>query len=575
MFQKSVRLVTAKAWVVVFAIAMAMWTSSPVRAASEVDDLKGEIKALEAQMKALQEKLTAIEAASEKSKAQQEEAKKRLDKAELHTSTDKVSLGVELRSKADSLHYDNIRMAPAPVVNSFFTPASLGGFNGVTLDQARQGLAQMKAYGMIPPAEASDADNDVIFTNKFRLNMNAKVNDQLSFAGRMAAYKVWGDSTEVKFNQGSLGDVIFDGNTSSLPHGDTIHLERAYFNYKKDIGAVPINFSLGRRPSTEGPGAEYGMYSLEGGSPLTTIINWQFDGASLNFGLEDVTGIPGAAFKLCYGVGFEGDWGNSYSLNDTRSDVEDVHLFGFIATLFNNDATSAELNYAHASDVTDGFTGLTVMPFVVSKQDTNGDGAAEYYFAPNSGGFITRMEPASNIGDWDAASVLLRSNFSEYFADIDAFLGLSWSHTDPSRISANPYYELMGMGLLSSNGELEDRDGYGIYAGMLFPMPLEARLGLEYNWGSKYWFNFTGAEDSLVGSKLAARGSVYEAYYIQPVYSKYFFVKIGGQYYDYEYTGSGNPLGAPVKIDDASALDALNAINDEVWTAYISATLRW
>ena len=114
--------------------------------------------------------------------------------------------------------------------------------------------------------------------------MNAKVNDQLSFSGRLAAYKVFGDSTEVKFNQGSLGDVTLDGNTSSLPHGDTIRLERAYFNYKKDLGRVPTNFSLGRRPSTDGPPLEYLNNSLEGGSPLATIINWQFDGASYNLG---------------------------------------------------------------------------------------------------------------------------------------------------------------------------------------------------------------------------------------------------------------------------------------------------
>ena len=57
-------------------------------------------------------------------------------------------------------------------------------------------------------------------------------------------------------------------------------------------------------------------------------------------------------------------------------------------------------------------------------------------------------------------------------------------------------------------------------------MPLDARFGLEYNWGSKYWFNFTGAEDSLVGSKQAVRGNVYEAYYIQPIVQNNFFVKI-------------------------------------------------
>jgi hypothetical protein len=255
--------------------------------------------------------------------------------------------------------------------------------------------------------------------------------------------------------------------------------------------------------------------------------------------------------------------------------VDDVQLWGFITTLFDNDNTSAVLNYAHASDITDGFTGLTVMPFIISRQDTNGDGQNEYYFTPNNGGFITRMEPSTNLGDWDAATLLLRTNFAELFADIDLFVAGSWTHTDPDRISQNPFYEMMGQGLLSSNGELESHDGYSVYAGVVFPMPKDGRLGLEYNWGSKYWFNFTGAEDSLVGSKMAVRGNVYEAYYIQPIFGKNFFVKLGGQLYDYEYTGSGNPLGAPVKIEDVTGLDALNAVVDDVWNAYLSVTLRF
>jgi len=573
--------------------------------ADELQTLKDQLKNLSEQMKAVEKKLETMQAKEAKKKEEIKEIDSRLNKAELHTATDKLSLGVELRTKADSLHYSDIRMAPGQMVNSFFTnvnpqvagmnaadfaglmqmmsPAQIqqmlgqmqGGFNGATLAQIQGMMGLMNYAGAVPPAEKHDADNDIIYTNRFRLSMKAKVNQHLNFAGRLAAYKVFGDSTGVKFNQGSLGDVTFDGNTSSLPHGDVIRLERAYFNYKRDLGPVPVNFSLGRRPATEGPPMEYGNYSLEGGSPLATIINWQFDGASLNLGMEDLTGIPGAAFKLCYGVGFEGDWGNTFSLNETRPQVDDVHLVGFIATLFDNDVTSAVLNYAHAWDITDGFTGLTVMPFIISRQDTNGDGQNEYYFTPNSGGYITRLEPSTNIGDWDAASLLFRTNLSELFADIDLFVAGSWSHTDPDKISQNPFYEMMGQGLLSSNGELKSHDGYSIYAGVLFPMPKDGRLGIEYNWGSKYWFNFTGAEDSLVGSKLAVRGSVYEAYYIQPIFGKNFFLKLGGQFYDYDYTGSGNPLGKPVKISDATGIDALNAITDDVWTAYLSLSMRF
>ncbi len=547
---------------------LAMFSPGLVFADAETQNLKKQLEVMAEEMKALQEKIEAIEKTSETKEEQIKKMDQRLNEAELHTATDKVSFGVELRTRADSIHYTDLRVAPPAFINGFF------GLSGSTLNQIQSAMAGMMATGAVPPPDEYDLDNDILWTNRLRLDMKARVNSNLAFAGRLAAYKVYGDSTGANFYQGSMGDITFDGTTSSLPRGDTIHLERAYFNYKNDIGSVPYNLSFGRRPSTEGPPLEYRNYSLEGGSPLASIINWQFDGASLSFALEDVTGIAGFDFKLCYGVGFESGYGNSGSMN-ADSDLSDVHMGGFIATLYDDDTTSAVLNYAHAWDITDGFTGLTVMPFIAYKEDTNGDGVAEYYFEKNYGGFVSRVEPTTNIGDWDAATLLLRTNLKEWFSDIDLFLAGSWSHTSPSQISRNPYYELMGQGLLSSNGNLESHNGYSIYAGAVFPMPYDARLGLEYNWGSQYWFNFTGAEDSLIDSKIAARGQVYEAYYIQPIFTDNFFVQLGTQYYDYKYTGSGNPLGEPVKIEDTTAFDTMFPVKDKVWNAYLSATLRF
>ncbi len=551
---------------VVLAAALMLVGPPATLAQEDVGDLKEQMKLLQEQMKQLHEKIENIEENEEEI----DELADRVSKTEMHTATDKVSFSIDFRNRVDSIHYSDIRMAPDQFIDAFFMPVAQGGFNGATGQQVQDMMGSMQQNDMIPDAEKRDADNDKAFTTKLHLDMKARVNNHLDFGGRLAVYKVWGDSTGVKFNNGSLGDVTLDGNTTSLPHGDTVRLERAYFNLHGDVGPVPMNFSLGRRPSTNGPPLEFRNFSLEGGSPVAHIINWQFDGASLNFGLEDVTGIPGAAFKLCYGVGFEGEWGNSFSLS-ANPRVDDVDLLGFIATLYDNGLYSAVFNYAHASGISDGFTGLTVMPFIVSKDD-----AGRYNFSPNQGGFISRLEPSTELGDWDAATLLLRANTYELFEkDIDFFLSGAWSHTDPDRISENPFYELLGQGLLSSNGDLESHDGYSIYAGARFPMPFDGKLGLEYNWGSQYWFNFTGAEDSLVGSKLAVRGSVYESYYIQPIFGRNFFVKLGGQYYDYRYTGSGNPLGEPVDIDDVTALDSLNAVIDDVWVGYVSATLRF
>ena len=549
---------------------------SPPAYSNEVQALKDQIKLMNEQLKAMQERLEKLEQTNQKKEdaindlkdktSMIDELDERLNQAELHTATDKISFGVDFRVRADSIHYEDSLVAPASLIAGFFTPVASGGLNGATLAQIQGAMAGMQGVG----ADKFDVTNDIMFTNRIRLNMKAKVNKHLTFAGRLASYKVWGDSTGVMYNHGSMNQVTMDGNTSSLPHGDSLVVERAYFNLHDQIGEVPFNLSLGRRPSTEGPPLEYRNYSLEGGSPLANVINWQFDGGSLTFNLEDLTDIPGAEFKMCYGVGFEGDWGNSYAMIN-QPDVDDVHLAGFIVTPYNDDVTSIVLNYAHAWDITDGFTGLTVMPFTVSKEDRDGDGTPEYWFSQNEGGFSSRIQPYTSIGDWDTASLIVRTQI----ADIDMFVSGALSHTDPSRVSKNPYYEMMGQGLLSSNGNLESHTGYAFWAGALFPMPLDGRLGLEYNWGSKYWFPFTGAEDTLIASKAAARGSVIEAYYIQPIYDDNFFLQLGGQYYNYRYTGSGNPLGKPVKISDANALDTMNQVIDEVWALYLSTTLRF
>lgn len=551
--------------------------AGPALAAADVDQMKDQIRVLQEQLEALKKRLDQTEKDQKKAaeEAQDtaeevEELDERVAKNEIHTATDKLALSVEIRPQVESIHYSDVRFAPDAFVGGFFTdyPA---GFNGATAAQAAAALQAMYRNGLIPDAEKRDASNDILWTTKFRLNMAAKLNNNLSFSGRMAAYKVWGDSTGVSFNNGRFADITLDGNTSSLPHGDTIHLERAYFVYSNQVGQVPIAFSFGRRPSTDGPPLEIGNYSLEGGSPLGTLINWQFDGASFSTNWEDVTGIPGAAFKLCYGLGFEGGYGNSYTL-DQRADVNDVHMGGFIATLYDDGDTSAVLNFAHAQGITDGFTGLTVMPFIVSKEDRNGDGVPEYYFDKNDGGFISRMQPTTDIGNWTGLSAVYRTKWG----GADFFFSANWSHTHATKISANPFYELMGMGLLSSNGQLEDRDGFMFYAGTRIPITLfGGHLGLEANYGSKYWLGFTGAEDNIVGSKLATRGLALESYYIQPIFGPNFFLKAGVQYIDYEYTGSGNPLGEPVPVASADAVSSLFPVTDRVLKFYLSLTGRF
>ena len=61
----------------------------------------------------------------------------------------------------------------------------------------------------------------------------------------------------------------------------------------------------------------------------------------------------------------------------------------------------------------------------------------------------------------------------------------------------------------------------------------------------------------------------------EPIVGRNFFATIGVRYYDYEYTGSGNPMGKPEDIDEINSLNALNPVIDKVWDGYLSLTYRY
>lgn len=496
-----------------------------------------------------------------------DELDERMSDAERHTALDKVTLGVELEQRFNSIHMDVGVMPQA--AQAMIGQAAINGasFSAAEAAGLRQMLSQMGT-------EKQSIDNNALFTSRLRVDLKAKPTRSLSFVARLSAAKVYGDSTGVKWYNGGPNAVTMDGNVHSNGSDSALRVERAFFTYFGEAGEVPYHFSLGRRPALGGAPFEFSTSSMVGGSPMAHGINWQFDGASLGFNLADPTGIPGFDFKLCWGVGFESGVGsgNSYSMS-YNAEIDDMQFGGWIFKLYENEDTKIINMYAHAFDVTDGFTGLVVMPFTLNGFDFNGDGNFDQYqMGMNSGGWISRTEPTANIGDIDIVTLLGESKIG----NIGFFGDLALSHASPSGISGNSIMQFLGTdALLNSNGEQNDRTGYSIWAGIKTELPWEATVGFEYNWGSEYWIGFTGGEDNPAGSKLATRGSVYELFYNHPMLDKKLTLSIGAQYYDYDYTGSGNPMGAPVKISEMSALDGFLPVTDTMWNYYMNLIYRW
>ncbi|WP_428617937.1 DUF3373 domain-containing protein [Shewanella sp.] len=495
----------------------------------------------------------------------------RVDKNERHTALDRLEITGDFRTKAHSLHYQNVTWNPAIKVdfNDFGAKAMSGAF-GMPNDPDSP-LGQMMAanpelaaafqsgmlQGVMPyvlaPKTTQDINNDIFYTTRLRLNLKAKVWDNVSFAGRLSMYKNWGDSTGVQVFD-SWRSFTMDGTNSGNTSGDWLRVERAYFDWK-NIGGSNTYLSIGRRPSTYGPPTQYRENEKRGGTPSGHLVNFNFDGATLGYNLGEITGIEGQVVRFCYGQGFESQWGNGEMFGDIVT--KDTHLGGFNIDAINDGNRFLQFTLFGAKDINDGFKGTMAFPTQLAG-----------IFAPtmyqdmqkfSNFNFQTRVQPSGVIGDMYLGGIGYAYESDE---DFKAFASFGWTRAEgngnagmfggmlsdaifEAQLNADGSEIIM---MPSAADEADTKDGYGIYVGIQIPAPY-GKFGLEYNYGSKYWTPFTQAQDDPIGSKLATRGHVAEAYYMFDINPR-MFIKLAGLYYDYEYTGSGTPVGAPQKVDD-------------------------
>ena len=192
--------------------------------------------------------------------------------------------------------------------------------NVVTFDWLKQVVGsfppeQMQQFmGMLLPhtyEEGYDYENTLLYTNRLRLQMDAKVSKNVDFSGRLSMYKTFGDSTGVQVFNGQPTSINVDGTTASVPNSDIVRVERAYFNWR----GPKFYLSVGRRPSTGGAPLNFRQDEPRGGSPLGSVINYQFDGITVGWHLSDKS-----TMRLCYGIGFESGFGNSELTKRPRTD---------------------------------------------------------------------------------------------------------------------------------------------------------------------------------------------------------------------------------------------------------------
>ena len=540
-----------------------------------IEEMKQEIENLKKTLGALEQRLSEQEkqnqpqkqpaAAAEQLAADVKELDQRVSTAERGQALDRLRITGDFRFEAHSImghvpaHYDGMTMQNLLVKTMFSMPilgrppSSVNEINStvnknwagyqqflsnLSFNNLKQAMGtfpapmQQQLFGMLMPSAFTPAyhdNNDILYTNRLRLDINARVADNVSFTGRLSMYKVFGDSTGVQTFNGQPTSLNIDGSTAGVPNSDQLRVERAYFSWNQ-IGGSKFYLSVGRRPSTEGPPMNYRQDELRGGTPSGALIDYQFDGLTLGYNVSENT-----VLRLCYGLGYESGWGNANLLKLPQDRLKDVHFLGANFDFWNTEKTLIQLTVARAFNVSDGFDGLTVLP--------NNPLTGEVVPAP----VVMRYTPSANLGDINLYGI----NLTRRARDFDLYFSGNMNQMRPNG-KTTPFG-----GLLSDPFDApQDHTGYMVLAGVRYSVPANdgrTKLGFEYNKGSKYWFNFAQASDDIIAPKTNTRGGVYETYLTHRINDR-FILKADFIKYLYDYSGSGWHVGAPKQLDSSPIL---------------------
>ncbi|MCK5070370.1 MAG: DUF3373 domain-containing protein [Desulfocapsa sp.] len=385
------------------------------------------------------------------------------------------------------------------------------------------------------------ASNDTALTNRFRLNMRVKATENVEFKARLAMYKAWGSQGNI-YGSGSNGNgqiyPDWDGNSTRTPSDNALRVDRAFVNWN-NIGGVPIWFSIGRRPTTDGPPAQIRMGADERMATPVSYMDWPFDGLSMGYAYRWGTEAMGTGrIRFCYGRGFE----DGLEL-DTANVMDDMDFAGFSWDVMKKGNRFLNIQ---------SFLAVNVFNYPQFRDPVIDMMAG----APQSeGGFGPRV----NVGNIFHTTGV----YQDKLGPVNIFAAFGWSQTDPD--SSGMFNDYVGM-MMGTNGyNTEGENGYSTYVGARYDIE-EAGLkfGLEWNWGSEYWIAMSGGHDDLYQSKLAARGNVYEIYGIYDLptgeaISKYAktFIRFGYQRYEYDYSGSMDWNMKPYDLGDSADVMAL------------------
>ncbi|MCT7631638.1 DUF3373 family protein [Aliarcobacter butzleri] len=504
-------------------------------------EMYNQIQALKAQIEALEKKV-----------AQQEAKDKEAQKAVTNVAPTQQKVAV------DEKRIENIEKKLETVSKTATTAKIQSAQDNIKWDVDFRTQVDNIQY---KHADGSKSKNDALLTNRLWLGAKYKADDNSSFFGKLSYNKAFGDTADHSQSNTNPGYANFDWVTNENATDNSIKVKEAYWLYQNErlfSSDIPWSVSVGRRPSTDGLPINI-RNDQKPNSPLSHTIDVEFDGFSFKLDTEGVTGFTGSWLKICGGRGLTNAtprfdmFKPAYSKDDEKND--DVDMLGLIVVPYDDGQYSVHMQYSHAWNLIgfdktsyDGFMGA-YQNYVTTATNYKTGGATLTDL--NNSAFAMNMATPSfeDVGDIDLATVLFKAEgigdgISETLDNTTAFASFAMSKTNPN-----------SKGML---GTTDSQTGYSVWLGVNTACPIlpdSARIGFEWNKGSKYWRSMTYGEDTYAGSKIAARGQAFEVYRTQKLTEALSF-GVSYVYIDYDYTGSNSFFGAdgePMSMSDAQA----------------------
>lgn len=434
-----------------------------------------------------------------------------MDEVEKRAVLDRLQLGADYRLIFNSLRYEG----PSPDPRD--------------RDPANPAL----------PATVSRSSAEV-WSHRLRIPVRGDITNNLRLTARLSMFKHFGDSDQPPFLQDFQG--------TRIPRDTGIAVEQAWLDwFIRDWLALSVGrLSYGgiNPPGElkENTGVRIPTWSLQ-------AVNGEFEALTLVFDLSRIV-VPDLYVRAFYASWFQDFDDGTGDFGFLDSGDPNARIFGWSADLRvpGMDKVLGDTFVQIGQFMIPRFPALAVpIPDPAFDPQTNVSHAPP----PFDGSLLFPSARPDSMGSYDGFHLLLQVQNARNLG-LDAFLGTTLQFLSPngqaiSYLLPDPADPTMRQSTpflyMASQGD----SGFGalFLSGLRYTLPFghkndKAKLGLEYNYGSRYAINFAVPGDQLV-NKWAVRGHAFETYLIYPLH-EHLFLRGGVLHIDNNYrTGFYGP----------------------------------